>query len=172
MLLGVFAPPPPWTNQDLVLYHGTIDTHAASLVAGVSLAHCTARTDFGKGFYTTTLLRQAQSWAWLLAQRRPGAKPVVIKFTLSRNALSGLQAVWFVRGDFNATDFWSLVCYCHTGSPPHARTSPMPAEYDLVVGPVSASWRQRLALSGVDQISFHTSGAVSVLNKGLKQVVR
>ena len=42
---------PPWTNQALVVYHGTLDTHTPSVLAGINLAKCDNDSDFGRGFY-------------------------------------------------------------------------------------------------------------------------
>jgi hypothetical protein len=36
--------------------------------------------------------------------------------------------------------------------------------YDVVIGPVAASWRTRLTIYDADQISFHTPGAAALLN--------
>jgi hypothetical protein len=56
----IVFPPPPWINQDLALYHGTIATFASAIVAaGVRVSLGKPNTDFGPGFYTTTLKRQA-----------------------------------------------------------------------------------------------------------------
>src|SRR5260370_40727606 len=88
-----FSPPPKWKNQDLILYHGTIDRYVSSIVNdGVDISLGRARTDFGKAFYTTTLLRQARSWAWQLSVWNPGTKPAVIRFDVGRDELADLQA--------------------------------------------------------------------------------
>lgn len=158
--------PPPWTNQSLVLYHGTLDTYARSIVRKVVIAKGRTRTDFGRGFYTTTTLLQARTWAWMRAQRRrgKGIRPAVVRLELDRDALADLQTLCFVRGDFDAEDFWSIVFHCRSGNLPHARMLPAKPEYDVVVGPAAASWRQRLTIFGADQFSFHTSDAESLLN--------
>src|SRR6266487_482863 len=56
--------PSAWTNQLLPLYHGTLDIRVPSILAGVNVHHGRAHTDFGQGFYTTTVERQAHAWAW------------------------------------------------------------------------------------------------------------
>lgn len=158
--------PGPWTNQPLTLFHGTLDVYTSGIVASVSISKGRTYTDFGKGFYTTTLYRQALSWAWTRAQRgRPaGARPAVVRLELERDALADLQTLWFVRGSFDADDFWSLVFHCRSGHSPHARVPPNLPEYDVVVGPAAASWRQRLTIFDADQVSFHTSNAENLLN--------
>ena len=40
---------PPWTDQELVLYHGTVDMDAASILQAVDLKRCRPLCDFGKG---------------------------------------------------------------------------------------------------------------------------
>lgn len=155
---------PSWTNQRVSLYHGTLSVHARAIVAsGVNVSLGTADTDFGPGFYTTTLRRQAESWAWSLVQQHRGSKGAVVQFDIDRDHLAQLETISFVRGDFDATDFWSLVTHCRTGGVQHARGGPA-AAYDVAIGPVAAFWRQRSAMSGADQVSFHTAAAQAVLN--------
>jgi len=155
--------PSAWTNQLLSLYHGTLDIHVPSILAGINVHQGRAHTDFGQGFYTTTVERQAHAWAWQLPQRAPGTLPAVIRFDVARDRLAALQCVWFVRGSFDADDFWSLIFHCRTGGGNHARTTNQ-GWYDVAIGPVAASWRQRLTIHDADQVSFHTSRAATLLN--------
>lgn len=164
-----FPPQVPWTNQDIFLYHGTIDRHQASIMAGVSVSAGRSGTDFGRGYCTTTLLAQARSWAWQLSARNPGSVPVVIRFTVSRDDLTDLESVWFVRGSTNTDDFWSLIHHCRTGGADHVRNGP--GWYDVAIGPVAASWRQRLCILDGDQISFHTQDAADLLDRSSKAIV-
>src|SRR5690348_10899538 len=111
----VLYPPPFWTNQHILLYHGTVDTAAAAIVAGpIRVSLVRTHTDFGPGFYTTTLQQQAHTWAAQIAASKPGTRPAVIELRVSRDDLAMLQALAFARGDFYADDFWSLVHYCRT----------------------------------------------------------
>jgi uncharacterized protein DUF3990 len=162
--------PSNWTNQLLTLYHGTLDTHVPSILTAVNLNHGRAHTDFGKGFYTTTIEMQARAWAWQLSQRSPGSLPAVIRFDVDRDSLATLACLWFVRGSFNADDFWSLVYHCRRGGGSHARGTNQ-GWYDVVIGPVAASWRQRLSIYDADQISFHTPGAENLLNSSNRRRV-
>lgn len=175
--IGLPYSPPNWTNQPLTLYHGTVDVHAASILSGVNVSLGRSGTDFGRGFYTTTVQRQADTWAGQLAQtmtrRLPSAKPAVLAFEVKRDDLAALDSLWFVRGQFDAEDFWSLIFYCRGGGLAHNRSSSsiptaVPAWYDVVIGPVAAAWRQRLTIYDADQISFHTSNAAAVLNRSRK----
>ena len=69
----------------------------------------------GPGFYTTTVLRQAHTWAAQIAARKTGAQAVVVELRVSRDDLATLDTLAFARSDFHADDFWSLVRYCKTG---------------------------------------------------------
>lgn len=159
----IVFPPSPWANQDIIVYHGTVDRFAAAIVSGpilVSLGKpC---TDFGPGFYTTTLQRQAQMWAAQISATRPGTSPAVIEITIKRLSLATLESIAFVRGDFDADDYWSLIHHCRKGALDHGRPSPA-SYYDIVYGPVAAFWNQRMIVSDADQISFHTASAERVL---------
>jgi hypothetical protein len=51
--LPILFAPPPWKNQDLIVYHGTADIYVPALTNGaVSVAKGRPGTDFGPGFYT------------------------------------------------------------------------------------------------------------------------
>lgn len=154
-----------------MLFHGTSDTYAAAIVSGPILSsRGRPFRDFGPGFYTTTIDLQAHTWAAEIASSITGAKPAVIEITVSREDLASLDALAFVRGDFHAVDFWSLVHYCRAGATDHGRTAPGKAKYyDVVYGPVAAFWNQRSCISGADQISFHTPSADLVLNRSKRR---
>jgi hypothetical protein len=159
----IVFPPKPWLNQDIVVYHGTVDTFAAMIVSGpIRVSFGKPNTDFGPVFYTTTLKRQAQMWAAQTSASRPGTAPAVIEITVHRTALAGLDTLAFVRGDFYADDYWSLIHYCRKGALDHHRSPP--GSYDIVYGPVAAFWNQRMMVADADQISFHTLSAEKVLN--------
>lgn len=133
--LPVVYPPPSWGNQDIVLYHGTIESYAAAIVAKVQVGLGRPNTDFGPGFYTTTKREQAQTWAAQIAATKPaGAAAAVIEIAVSRNALAGLEVLGFVRGDFHAEDYWSFVHHCRHGALDHGRSGSQPY-YDVVYGP-------------------------------------
>lgn len=46
--------PVPWTNQDIDLFHGTLEVHVPAIMAGINVSAGKATADFGRGFYTTT----------------------------------------------------------------------------------------------------------------------
>jgi hypothetical protein len=140
-----FLAPPAWTNQDTVLYHGTLDIYASAIKTKINLSFCKPLTDFGQGFYTTTILLQAKAWAWQMATEYNAkvppppvsAAPAVIRFRVPRDRLSKLDWLVFVRGDSRHRDYWSLVHYCRSGGSAHARAGAK-QWYDAVAGPVAA----------------------------------
>jgi hypothetical protein len=153
---------PLWIDQDIALYHGTLNTHVASILRGVDLSRCQYLRDFGRGFYTTTNLLQAERWANDLAARNLGAAPAVIEFTVERNRLALLDTLFFVRGSALAVDYWSFVQFCRSSATDHGRAHK--PWYDLVVGPVMGSLRKQTVIPDGDQISFHTPNATAALD--------
>jgi hypothetical protein len=173
---------PPWQpdrSDYLILWHGCTSLAKNNIEAhGIDLSHCAVDTDFGRGFYTTTLERQARLWAWdqfyrwrANHPRATGDQPVVLRFRVRRysvsprtsaldDGLDKLLSLSFVRGDHDSDDYWSLVQYCRQSTPSvvndHRR--PRGGWYQMVCGPVAAFWRQRVAMAGADQFSFHEGG--------------
>jgi hypothetical protein len=161
---------PHWNDQDIVLYHGTLDVHVASILQAVDPNVCQYLRDFGRGFYTTTNRQQAERWANDLALRTAGGVPAMIRFTVERNELARLDFLFFVRGTPAASDFWSFVQYCRTTAADHNRAQT--GWYDIVVGPVTGSWKKQTVILDGDQVSFHTHPAALVLDNSHKvQVV-
>jgi hypothetical protein len=184
-------PAPHWDphkwNQ-LVLFHGTTRRDVDRILApgnGIKVSYCRPDTDFGPGFYLTSLERQAKHWAWLRYYGRRGSLPggagpnypVVIKFVLDRSALAPLNALqFFVRGSYDDENYWSFVQHCrqnpapaaappYTTTPPNIhRPPPQTPWYDVVAGPVASNWKQRQLALDSDQIRFHTDKAIGLLN--------
>lgn len=157
-------PPTPWTNGPLTLYHGTVLTHSLEIVRdGVRVDRGRAGTDFGRGFYATADRDQALRWA---ARRAglAGDRAVVAFAAFSRDLLASLECLFFVRGHEGAEDFWSFVTHCRGGHETHGRASGAGSMYDIVVGPVTRNYKQRIAYEEMDQIGFHTPWAEAVLN--------
>jgi hypothetical protein len=158
--------PLQWKNQRIKLYHGTTQSSAKSVKNKVDPRKGKRYTDFGPGFYTTTVFDQAKAWAftiWIRKGKPAGDKPAVVEFEVSRDKLAELQSLWFVRGDRAADDYWSLVWHCRLGAPDHARVTEGRL-YDLVIGPVALQWRALQTIHDGDQVSFHTPKAVDELN--------
>jgi hypothetical protein len=157
---------PIWTDQEIDLYHGTLDAHVGSVLQGVDLNRCGFLRDFGRGFYTTTNRLQAERWARGLSARNRGATPAVIRFSVQRNDLAVLETLVFVRGTAATVDFWSFVQFCRTSAADHGRAYTL--WYDLVAGPVMGSLRKQTVVPDGDQLSFHSPRAVAVLDNSNK----
>jgi hypothetical protein len=164
---------PWWSNQDITLYHGTLLEHTGSILQKINLNKCKDITDFGKGFYTTTVLSHAVFWANATVTALTSGQPAVVRFTVSRNALAELESLWFVIWNY-ADDFWSFIEHCRGGlSFDHGRAVHNNGWYDIVVGPVTDVRLPRMVLRDHDQISFHTERAIKVLNdQSHKSIIR
>jgi hypothetical protein len=186
-IVPVLNAAPTW-KPDLsdyaILWHGctALDKNGIEK-AGIDLTMYAPDTDFGRGFCTTTLERQANQWAWDRfydwQARHPGStanQPVVLRFRVRRysvkprnsaldDGLDQLLSLHFVRGDYNNEDYWSLVQHCRqsTTAAPNDHRCPPNNSYQMVSGPVAAFWKQRVAMTDADQISFH-KGGVDLLN--------
>jgi hypothetical protein len=186
----ILNPAPPWQpdlSEYVLLYHGCTVLDKNNMEAKrINLANCRVDSDFGRGFYTTSLERQARNWAWDRYYKwlgnpanagKTGNQPVVLRFRVRRysrkprktrldDGLDKLLALHFVRGDYGSEDFWSFVQHCRqsTLATVHDHRRPPGGWYDLVTGPVAAFWWQRVAMTDADQVSFHTKKAVQLLN--------
>lgn len=173
-------PPPPWTPASFSryagLWHGCLRSDLPSIRAGIDPGRGNPATDFGRGFYTSTVRRQARQWAWkryldTRSARRPSDAPVILRFRVPLDRLARLDGLQFVLGDYDQDRFWSLVHHCRAGRPGGVRTHRHPVRqppddwYDVVSGPVAAFWEQRVAMQGADQFSFHTARAARILNR-------
>lgn len=179
--MRILDPAPRWTgsrSSSVILWHGCLSKHRDGIEQkGINLQVCRASADFGRGFYTTTLRLQAEIWAWKLVKalgvndrRLKGNRPVVLRFHLSRVNLGELLSLHFTLGGRDNDDYWSLVQHCRRSTPSALRDHHVPGLgwYDVVTGPVAAFWEDRVAMQGADQISFHSSRAVKLLNGLIK----
>jgi hypothetical protein len=108
-----------------ILYHGCDDSSAKIIMIpvspnqhGINLAYSAFLTDFGQGFYTTTHLDQAKSWANLRCSKIMNASSskflsafrgffqspkqalaTVLRFEVDRDKIASLQWLSFVRED-------------------------------------------------------------------------
>lgn len=186
---------PEWASarsEFVVLWHGTTSVAREAIERRIDLTKCAVDTDFGRGFYLTTLERQAKLWAWeqftkWKEKHTEDARPLVMRFRVRRftagkdprrpaeRGLDRLSSLQFVRGGYENEEFWSLVQHCRSSIPPDAKTGRKAVIrdhkrgprgrgwYDVVVGPVAAFWDQRVAMQDSDQFSFHTLAAVATL---------
>lgn len=188
----ILNPAPTWQpprSEYVILWHGCTAFDKNSIEkTGIDPTHGNVATDFGRGFYTTTLERQSRQWAWdrfyAWQKRNPGMtgnQPVVLRFRVRRytrvkrktaldDGLDKLATLAFVLADYGYEDYWSLVQHCRQSTPAvvndHKR--PLTGWYDLVSGPVAAFWRQRVAMDDADQFSFHTKHAAALLTALVK----
>lgn len=144
-----------------MLYHGTVEAYAAAILRdGVDLSRCSPLTDFGRGFYSTSNLEQAENWATVRARaiRSSGkvAHASVIEMTVDRKWLGTLSGLFFVRSS-REVGFSDFVRFCRLGGAPHCPWG----DFQMVCGPV-AQWQDDLGeaarvfvINDCDQISFH-----------------
>jgi hypothetical protein len=83
---------------------------------------------------------------------------------VDRELLASLDTLYFVRAHEGAEAFWSFVRHCRAGARTHGRSASTQELYDVVVGPVSRTYKRRAAYEDTHQISFHTPKALAVLN--------
>jgi hypothetical protein len=157
-----------WQNPKIRLCHGTnthVLPHAALTLYQVlsafrlNVLHSNRPVDFGRGFYTTTILHQAREWAndgvrRLSRLAQPIAcNAVVVQFSIDRDALAGLETMTFVAP---TDDYFDFVASCRSGFAPHQRAGALATKrhYDVVYGPVALGL-QKLVLHNCDQVSFH-----------------
>ena len=164
-----------WSNQPLILYHGTDDVSAVNIMKaispyrhGINLSRCKSNADFGPGFYTTTSLYQAKDWANKriddkrktsfragLFQPITLARATVLGFEVDRDELSKIDHLIFPQEDKH---YWDFVKHCRDQIGPHRPTG----NYDVVTGPLS-NWPHPITFNNCDQVSFHTPRGLMVL---------
>jgi len=198
--MAILNPAPAWQpdrSEYVILWHGCTDLERKKIeTKGIELKSCMVNTDFGRGFYTTTVEQQARQWAWRRfsdwQQKNPKKsrnQPVTLRFQARRytapqrmtdldDGLNSLSSLHFVLGDFGSEDYWSLVQHCRQITPGdgkrkikevvHDHKSLPGGWYDLVAGPVAAFWKQRAIMQGADQYSFHTPRAIGLLESLIK----
>lgn len=153
----------------MILYHGSIvEVHKPSLRYGRD------RTDFGKGFYTTTLAEQAEHWASIKKDRAKAAKAVVSVYEMDDAVLN--DPTLKIREFLGVDEAWlNFVVGCR-------KEGAIQHDYDLVFGPVAndnvfttvnlyesgildaaAAILQLRAYKTYDQLSFHTERVIKAL---------
>ena len=151
------------------LYHGS-----TVVVRNPSLRFGRRRTDFGKGFYTTTKPEQAEHWAKHVQERRKSQKALVSIYEFDESLLTkdGIN----VR-EFNGVDKEWLEFVVN-----NRRKDPLLHDFDLVFGPVAndnvyltvnlyeegvldadSAINQLKAYKVYNQLSFHTAQVIEAL---------
>lgn len=149
------------------LYHGsTLAVRKPSLRPGRTNA------DFGKGFYTTSVLEQAVRWAHIKQEREEAARAVVSVYEFDESLLDNIDLK--IRRFTGADELWLLFVTDCRRSRIH--------DFDLVQGPVAndkvfttvnlfesgvlsaeAAILQLKAYKTYDQLSFHTPRVIGTL---------
>ena len=149
------------------LYHGSTVT-----VRKPSLRPGRPNADFGKGFYTTSVMEQAERWAHIKQEREDAVHAVVSVYEFDESLLD--NADLNIRRFTGADEPWLYFVTDCRKSRPH--------NYDLVQGPVAndkvfttvnlfesgvlsaeAAILQLRAYKTYDQLSFHTERVISSL---------
>jgi hypothetical protein len=157
-----------WRNEPLTIYHGTVEPHAVDIENNrPDLTKCRLRRDFGRGFYVTRRLGQAQDFAnyryrtmYQRHRHNPSvhADPIcaaVVEHVIDRALLGDLGTLAFVFPDQDWADF---VKNCRVGTFDHKGPG---LYYEVVYGPVSTTGYE----SGrtFEQLSFHSDAAIRQL---------
>ena len=93
------------------LYHGTSSVHEESFMRGIDLARGELKTDFGRGFYTTSVYKQAEKIATdrsLYYNEQPGSKksyPMVITYNMDVRELLSLKGLILNETDSRWAEF-------------------------------------------------------------------
>jgi len=151
------------------LYHGSVVE-----VRKPMLRYGRKKTDFGKGFYTTTLAEQAEHWAIIKKDRARATRSVVSVYEIDDEVLADRSLR--IR-EFNGVDesWLKFVVGCR-------RENAVKHDFDLVFGPVAndnvfltvnlyesgaldaqAAIAQLRAYKTYDQLSFHTEKVIGAL---------
>ena len=150
----------------MIVYHGSLD-----IITQPDVLHSFRPLDFGRGFYVTTVLEQAQRWARRKADLFGKETAVVNKYDMSEN-YRGLSVKTFNDDLMEWIDF---VCACRDGSMAYK-------EYDLIIGKVADDkvfrvvdmyhmgiWDKKRALKEIrvyqtyDQLAFISQKAIDRL---------
>lgn len=107
---------------DMILYHGS-----SIAVREPQLLKIQRELDFGKGFYTTSDLTQASSWAQRTAKRRGTGQPVVSAYQIDDASFDCLKVLRFDRADAEWLRYVAA----------NRRGTAALEDWDLVIGPVA-----------------------------------
>lgn len=120
-----------------ICYHGTIKKHGEYIEGkGIDLSKGRFATDFGKGFYITSNLSQAEKWARNKCRdnidnfKLEDIKPVIVYFTLDVNKVSTLDGLIFDEPNLDWANFV-------LESRKKGRQNELSHEHDFVLGPLA-----------------------------------
>lgn len=103
----------------MIVYHGSY-----MAIAAPDVVHSRPRVDFGKGFYVTPILEQAQKWCDRF--KRVGKEAVVSRYNFDEIAYDEAKVLIF---DAYSDDWLDFILKCRTGEDSF--------DYDIVVGGVA-----------------------------------
>lgn len=164
----------------MILYHGTnID------IKEISLSLCRPSKDFGRGFYTTDILEQAQNMA-VRVSRIYGGSPIVNIYSISDDFLT-LPNLYIKNFGNIASVEWALFVMNNRNrnfNDYRSENCNLDCKYDIVHGPIADDTmttlfrlfqEELLSLEmltkgmiyreATSQYSFHTERAVHLLKK-------
>lgn len=152
----------------MLLYHGSTMAVRKPIVS-----RGRGKTDFGKGFYTTTSREQAEKWAQIKRDRAKGTKAIVSVFEID-DAIFSNRSYKIMNFDGATKEWLDFVVNNRNQMNIH--------DYDLVMGPVAddtlyitislyengkldaeAAVAQLKTHLLFDQLSFHTTKACKLL---------
>lgn len=152
------------TNK-LILFHGT-----TSVIDEIDLNKSKNRRDFGRGFYTTVLERQAREWAYRLSLREKTSRYYVYQYSFTEDSSLKIK-----RFDSLSEEWLEFI-------KENRANGGVQHDYDVVIGPVAddntmetiqlyiagilraSEAVERLRYSQVNnQVSFHTEKAIRFL---------
>lgn len=106
----------------MILYHGSNVE-----VRHPQLLRIQRELDFGRGFYTTTDMGQAQNWARRTARIRGTGAPCVTVYDMDEEAFKSLSVLRFTQSDKNWLDYVAA----------NRRGTAAANTWDVVAGPVA-----------------------------------
>ena len=152
----------------MIVYHGS-----TMIVEQPDILHSYRPLDFGKGFYVTTNVKQAEHWALRKSLITRKGKPLINVYEMEQN-WSGLQVKTF---DDDLIEWIDFVCACRDGAELYKN-------FDLIAGKVandkvfrvvdryhSGEWDRARALKEIrayphyDQTAFISQKAIDQLLK-------
>jgi hypothetical protein len=104
------------------LYHGT-NIH----LKNPTIIQPNRALDFGAGFYTTSDIEQARSWAHVVVKRSGNGTPLLNVYTLDKNFISLLKVKHFETANKEWLNFITE----------HRLNKHVNDDFDLIIGPVA-----------------------------------
>ena len=103
----------------MILYHGSYQE-----ILKPDLMHSRENVDFGRGFYTTPIYKQADNWCSKFKRR--GKNAVISKYEFDENSYNKLKVLRF---DSYSEEWLDFILSCRKGKDN--------TDYDIVVGGVA-----------------------------------